>query len=74
MLRAEIVEYFADDPHAFVFPHSRFHEAVKLVVSGIHHHARRVKQRDFVLRLDFPHLVHKLLAVDNFDSLSLQGK
>ena len=74
VFRAQVVEYFADDAHAFVFPHSRFHKAVKLFVCGIDHHAGGVEESDLVLGFDFSHLVHELLAIDDFDSLRLQGE
>ena len=74
MLGTEIVEYFADQAHAFVLPNAWSHKAIKLFVGRIDHHAGRVEQRDFVLRLDLSHLVHELLAVDDLDALSLQCK
>ena len=74
MLRAEVVKHFADDADAFVFFDARFHETVKLVIGGIDHHGRGIEQRDLVLGFDFSHLVHQLLAVDDFDALSLQSE
>src|ERR671914_1451497 len=74
MLRAEIVKDFAYDSDAFVFLYSRLHEAIKLVVSRIHHHSRGVEQGDFILSFDLSYLVHELLAIDDLDALRLQGK
>jgi hypothetical protein len=74
MLRTEIVEYFANDSDAFIFSNSGAHEAVKLLVSRVHHHTSRIEQCNLVLCFDFPNLMHQLLAVDDFDPLRLQGK
>ena len=74
MFRAEIVKNFAHHSDAFVFFHSWFHEAIELVIGGIDHHRRRVEQCDFVLGFDFSDFVHELLAVDDFDALSLESE
>ena len=59
--------------HSFSL-HARFHELIKFFVCGIDHHGRAVEQGDFVLGLDLSDFVHQLLAVDDFDALSLQSE
>ena len=70
VLRAQVVENFADQADGFVLAHAGLHGAVQLVVGGVDHHRRDVQQRDFVLRLDHARVGHQLLAVDDLDSFS----
>ena len=72
VLRAQIKEDLAHQPHTLVLAHSRPHEAIELLIGGVHHHTGAVEQRDLVLGLDLSCFQHELLAVHHLDPFGLQ--
>ena len=60
MLRTEIVECFANDSDTFIFSNSAAHEALKLLISQVHHHLSRIEQMfNLVLCFDFSNLMRR---------------
>jgi hypothetical protein len=69
VLRAEVEEHLVDERDALVLAHPRLHRAEQLLVGGVDHRAGGREQRDLVLGLDHPHVLHQRLAVDDLDPL-----
>src|SRR5215472_11935433 len=73
-LRAHVVEDLGDQADALVLPDARPERLVEAVVGRVDHHAGGRQERDLVLRLYQPDVLHQLLAVHHLDPLGLQGE
>src|SRR5436190_6217563 len=71
VLRAQLEQHLAHERDGVVLAEARPQRPVELVVRRVDHGARRVEQRDLVLRLELADVLHQGLAVDDRDALGL---